>query len=366
MKSDLVFFSYSDSQPTDGGMARNHAFFLEMKKRGSRIYNHTSVGIHYRLFSIIRNIMLLLFLKGTNIFILQTVLLKFIFPFGLFKFPVYRSFVLAVLNHAVKKNNVIIEINDLLYEQGIDLGAGMNKTAAAYQRFIFSHPTLQFVFASKLMGDYAVSHYKLGTKSWQTIINGAPTLNTGTPCHLKVGDPEKIRYIYAGTLNKGRDIEKLIEVFADKSGIDLILIGIDGAWISEFNYRNIHYLGQFDEETALAIASQCDIGIIPYDEKKLYYNICYPTKNSFYIAAGLPILCTPLQETMRVFENYPGTAFFESVKNWDFFLTKTDKSDVMAAKGKVEKIKLELKWDFLFADLHFREMCQEYHLNSNA
>lgn len=355
MKGEIIFFSYSNFKPTDGGMARNHAFYNEMKKRDARIYNHTSVLIYYRFFCIIRNLMLLFFLRKKKILILQSVFLKFMFPFMLFRYPVFRSFVRLVLNRAVKNNMLTIEINDLIYEQGIDLGDEINETASSYQKFIFSHDKLRFIFASQLMADYAAEKYGLKKKNLQTVINGAPTFNADIVYDLKVADHGKIKYIYAGTLNKGRDIEKLIEVFAESPTVELILIGIEGDWIGEFNYSNIHYLGQFDEEVALAVAAQCDVGIIPYNEDKLYYNICYPTKNSFYIAAGLPILSTPLQETMRVFGKYPGTAFFESFKNWQYFIKKIDKSEVISAKRTVQKIKTQLMWEFLFQDLYITD-----------
>lgn len=351
MKNQLIFFSFSNSSPTDGGMARNHAFMLEMKKRGAQIYQHRSVQLPYRIFKMLRNIMLLCIFRNKQIVILQTVLLKFIFPFALFRFAAFRFLVQLILNRVSKNNTVFIEINDLIYEQAIDLGLAVDETALDYESFIFRQPQLQFIFASQLMGEYAVTKYGLQRERTQTVINGAPRLNKQTRYPLKFENPNKIKYIYAGTLNKGRAIEELIEIFAGNDSVILILIGIDGDWIRSFNYPNIHYLGKFNEETALEIASQCDIGLIPYDEDKLYYNICYPTKNSFYIAAGIPILCTPLKESMRVFSAFPGTAFFKPLALWNDFIAATGKEEVGHAKTKVEEMKERLSWEFLLKSL---------------
>lgn len=351
MRKKLLYFSYSDRQPTDGGMARNHAFLLEMIKREAKVINHHSLKLNHRILYFIKNFFLLMSTNNSNIVILQSVLLKFIFPFALFKFQWFRLWVGFVLNYVSKKNTLYIEINDLIYEQSIDLGFKVNLVALEYQKFIFVQKRIQFIFASKSMGDYAIQYYNVNPDSIQTIINGAPRLDKSIFYKLKFNDVQRTKYIYAGTLNKGREIYNLIEVFSKCNNIDLVLIGIEGEWINETKYKNIHYLGKFDEKTALKITSMCDIGIIPYSEKKKYYNICYPTKNSFYIAAGLPILCTPLQETIRVFKEYPEIVFFVPFDSWYEFVNNTSHADILKAKNHVETIKHNFLWSHLLSKL---------------
>ena len=351
MNDNVVYFSYSDSQPHDGGMARNHAFLAEMEKRKARIYNHKFINLPYRILSMIRNLFLLLVLRDKKILILQTVFLKFIFPFALFKFSWYRYFVQILLDFVCKRNKIYIEINDLIYEQAIDLGININPTALEYEKFIFKKTGLHFIFASKLMGEYVAKTYGLNRSHFQTIINGAPELNCGIKYKLSVSDTDRIKYIYAGTLNKGRGIENFITIFSKIPTVDLILIGTEGEWIENYKYKNIFYLGKFEEEMALAIASKCDIGIIPYDNKKLYYNICYPTKNSFYIAAGIPILCTPLAETMRVFKDFQGICFFEYLNSWDNFLKNTSAADISEMKILVERERQQFSWETLLGEM---------------
>lgn len=344
---DIIYFSNTDSSPQEGGMARNYAFFLEMKKRGAKIYNYTSLNSFYRIFSSITSLFALLGFRNKKIVILQIVLLKYIFPFALFRFSWYRNFVKTILGFISKHNKLYIEVNDLIYEQSIDLGIDVSPLAIIYQEFIFSQPNLHFIFASQLMGEYAVEKYGLKEGSFQTIINGAPEIDLSTQCPVEIIEDNKVKYIYAGTLNPGREIKRFIEIFAENKNTTLILIGTEGEWIRDLKYDNIHYLGRFPEKEALTIASKCDIGIIPYNEEKLYYNICYPTKNSFYVAAGLPILCTPLQETMRVFSQYPQIAFFEKIENWSTFLKRTRKEDILAAKESVTHVKDKFFWKTL-------------------
>lgn len=351
MRTEILYFSYSESQPKDGGMARNQAFLHEMLKRGAIIHHQESTRFLPRLVSTVKNSGLLLNARDKKILILQTVFLKFIFPFALFRFSWYRYFVKKMLQHVTKYNTLYIEINDLIYEQALDLGLPVSPTAKAYQKFIFSQDHIHFIFASELMGDFVAKHYGLKAECFQTIINGAPKPDPSITYNLENTDAGKIKYIYAGTLNKGREIEKCLEIFAKSKTSELILIGIDGDWIKALDYNNVHYLGKFDEKTALAIASKCDIGIIPYCEDKLYYNICYPTKNSFYIAAGLPILCTPLNETMRVFEAFPEMAFFHSLENWENFLSTVSPNQIRNAKEEVATAKKNFSWDFLLGQM---------------
>ncbi|WP_139255418.1 glycosyltransferase family 4 protein [Chryseobacterium limigenitum] len=318
-----------------------------MKKRGARIYNYTSLNSFYRILSSITSLFILLGFRNKKIVILQIVLLKYIFPFALFRFIWYRNFVKTVLSFISKRNMLYIEVNDLIYEQSVDLGIDVSPLAIIYQEFIFNQPNLHFIFASQLMGEYAVEKYGLKADSFQTIINGAPEIDLSTQCPIEIIDDNKVKYIYAGTLNAGREIKQFIEIFVENKNTTLILIGTEGEWISDLKYDNIHYLGGFPEKEALIIASKCDVGIIPYNEEKLYYNICYPTKNSFYVAAGLPILCTPLQETMRVFNQYPQIAFFEKIVNWSTFLKTTTKEDILIAKESVKNVKDKFFWKTL-------------------
>src|SRR5690606_32784100 len=103
------------------------------------------------------------------------------------------------------------------------------------------------------------------------IINGAPLLNNSSKLQIFEKDEKRIKYIYAGTLNKGREIDNFLNIFINNPKVLLIVIGTDGEWLKTLPNENIRYLGEFNESDALHIASQCDIGIVPYNEDKLYY-----------------------------------------------------------------------------------------------
>lgn len=353
ISSKIIFISHSDINPKEGGMARNFAFYHEMKKRGARIYNYTSKGIIKRFFLSIGNILMLLNMKNKTILLTQNAMLLYVFPFRFFKYGAYRNFVVVFLDFLSKRNNLFIEINDLLYEQSIDLGLKVNPFYFHYEKMIFSQKKINFIFASKMMGNYVHEVYGLNKNNYQVILNGGPNLKLNIIQKNDINFVQnKINCIYAGTLNKGRQIEQLLNIFKDNNKTQLILIGDEGEWINNLFYDNIKYLGRYSEEEALFIASKCDIGVIPYSEDKKYYNICYPTKNSFYITAGIPILCTRLDESIRVFSKYSNAATFLPIEGWADFLNTISKEEILDRKVYIDGIKNEFSWEYLLKSMN--------------
>lgn len=351
MKSDLVFFSNAHDNPQEGGMARNFAFYNEMQKRGAEIHNYTSLHFVHRVRYVIVNVLKLLSLKGKKILILQTVLLKYVFPFALFRYTWFRKFAGYVIRKITTYNKLYIEINDLIYEQAHDMDLGGEATSLVYQRFIFSQTDVHFIFASQLLADHASEKYGVKNEFTQTVLNGAPQLMSKQEMVPFPNGTDRLIFLYAGTLNKGREVDKIISIFGNHERADLILIGIGGEWINDLPYNNINYLGSFPEQDAMQIVAMADVGIIPYNADKLYYNICYPTKVSFYFTAGIPMLSTPLRETQRALINYPDAAFFVPIGEWDTFITHLTKHEVLEAKKMMKKVKNDFTWWQLLSGL---------------
>lgn len=347
MDSNIIYFSNCDFPPKEGGMARNYAFYQEMKKRGARIYNYSSSNMFFRAVLIIRNIFLLVSFRKKKVVVLQSFLLKYIFPYLLFKYSLCRKVIQMILNRITRNNRLFLEVNDLIFEQSTDLGMNVSGSYLTYQEFIFKQNNLHFIFASQLMAEYVEKKYGINPEQYQTVINGAPLLHNSSKKEIFTKEETRLKCIYAGTLNKGREINNFLSIFINNPEVLLVIIGTDGEWLKELSKENIRYLGAYDEREALQIAAQCDIGIVPYNEDKLYYNICYPTKNSFYMAAGLPILSTPLLETMRVFNQYPEIAFFIPIKEWNFFLNKMTTDEVIRLKKIVQQVQVNFSWDYL-------------------
>jgi len=110
-------------------------------------------------------------------------------------------------------------------------------------------------------------------------------------------------FLYQGTLNPGRGIEKMIEssIFFEDN-VHLIIIG-DGpnreqfeSMAMKYKASNIHYLGQIPFSELLDYIGSADIGALfiqPINKSKEF---CLPNKLFEYMASGIPLLTNGLHE----------------------------------------------------------------------
>jgi len=348
----LYLISNAKKTIREGGMARNKAFEDELRRRKAKIFTYTSMNFYYRVLIFIKTLFFLFFVKKSTVVILQNTFVTYIFPLPFFKYNLMIKFIEKILKSTLKKNIVYYEVNDLIYEQSIDLKLEINPNSLVYQAFIFSLPNIKFIFASHKMRDYVVEKYHLEFKNTQVILNGAPEILTINEVKNERGlqNEKPIKFIYVGTLNKGREIEKLINVFENQYH-ELYLMGEGGDWINLCEKKNVVYLGSFGENEALLKTSQFDIGVIPYN-LAFYYNLCYPTKNSFYLSAGLPILSTPLDETKSVINSLSDSiAIFAEMKEWKPLIRDLDKSTIISMKRNVNQVRQNVYWSTILSHL---------------
>lgn len=351
--SKKYYITYLSESVNEGGMARNRAFADKILSSNSKMLNMYLYknNIFKRIYKSICFFAFFLFKKQKSIFFHQFAF-ALIFPFISKKISQY--FYKIAIHSIAKKNKIHIEINDLRYEQAIDLELPVTLSMLEFEDFIFTIPNCYYIFASHAMSDYVCEKYNIDSSYSQVVINGGPHLQS-LPLILtdqKWTNSSKTKYVYAGSLNKGRQIENLIDIFKIDSNNLLILIGIWGEWLLTIDLPpNIIYLGDFKENVAQYIVSACDVGLIPYAEDRFYYNLCYPTKASFYITAGIPFLSTPLVELQNVFEDGE-MCYFESFSKWQEFLKKIDKNSLEEVKKKINIEKQKFYWDYLI-DTHF-------------
>lgn len=356
---DIYYITYLSDEINEGGMARNLAFSNKVRNFEARrlnmylyrnnIIKRTWKGINFLFF--------LLCKKSKTIIVHQSAI-TLLFP--LLTKELSRKIFKLILKRISSKNKLIIEVNDLPYEQAIDLDLPVLESMLKLEDILYSIPNCHYIFASTEMSKYVIEKYRINHGHSKVVINGGPVLLRAKSFLESQNwiNSDSTKYVYAGSLNKGRQIERIIEVFLKNPDSILVLIGIWGEWLNEIDLpQNIIYLGDFDEITAQTIVSVCDLGIIPYDEEKFYYNLCYPTKASFYITAGIPFLSTPLKELMNVFES-EDMAFFEEFNNWKDFVRNFDKSILMRKRVKVKNGISKFYWDNLI-DNCFYEILTE-------
>ncbi len=340
-----IYISHLPPIIKEGGMARNNAFFNYFCREQIHTINVFSTNFFFRFLFTLKVILEVSLRKNKAIFIHQGTLL-YLLPIKILKINFIFQLVLLILKRCSKRNQLTIEVNDLPYEQAVDLGLFIDSFYLRFEKALFSLKAIHFIFASHEMESYVKEKFNL--IKTEVIINGGEKIkNPLLDTRYEWENNSMINFIYAGTLNKGRQIEELILLFDNKENVQLILIGLNGEWINkEYRSKNIIYLGNFEEKIAHLIVSKCDIGIIPYDANRFYYNLCYPTKASFYITAGISFLSTPLLELKNVFEQY-NCAFFKDINEWDSFLKKLEKDTIKEKNEIVKKISEKFTWSYL-------------------
>lgn len=354
MDKKNIYYTREILNITEGGISRDKAFYeyFENKEIWEILYLKTNRNVFIKIFQMYKEIKRLLKYKNKKIFMHQNNIFK-IFPVKIFSNILFLKIFKLILNKISCENKLILEINDLVYEQAIDLELLTFKEQKRVERFqkeLLNIKNATYIFAAEEMRKYTIKKYNLEKSKTYTCINGAIGLDIFYKIE-KLEEITEIKCIYAGTLNKGRQIEKMINLFENKSiGAKLILIGIDGEWLNKKKYKNVIYMGAYPEQEALNIVAQCDLGLIPYDEKRLYYNICYPTKNSFYICGGIPILSTHLKETIKQFKDY-NFIYTEKIEEWDNIISKLTREKINKAKIEINKYKNKFFWTYLINKL---------------
>lgn len=305
---------------TEGGSSRNNAFATLLKQDGTDQHVIYKDGAISRLLGFLQIMIFLCRWRDERIFLHYSTFYSLLGARLLSSFPL-RWLVCSLLKYASTRNIVFFEVNDLPYEQAFDLGLPLNNLKV-FDQLLFSSCEVYFIFASLNMRDYAEKTYRIERRRALCILNGAWSIFeiANEDLDLFCGT---LKIVYAGTLNKGRQIREMIRVIVN-SPHRLFLVGPGGEWINEefSEAKNLTYIGTLQEDEAAVFVSRCDLGLIPYSEDLFYYNLCFPSKASFYALSGVPFLSTRLSELGRHF-SHPH-AFFMNLDEWPKFLNNED------------------------------------------
>lgn len=337
---------------TEGGASRNSAFAILLKQDGADQHIIFQDGMISRFLGFLQIMIRLCCWKDERIFLHYSTFHSLLGAKLLSSFPM-RWLVCSLLKYASARNIVFFEINDLPYEQAFDLGLPINNLRA-FDLLLFSIREVYFIFASLEMRDYARRKYQIEFGRALSIVNGAwPIFGIEKPDSDTC--IETLKIVYAGTLNKGRQIRDMIRCII-KSSHRLFLVGSGGEWIkAEFgDVANITYIGAMPESEAAKFVSNCDLGLIPYPDNLFYYNLCFPSKASFYALSRIPFLSTELTELKKHF-TYPN-AFFLSLDEWPHFLSGEEcTTKVRAARSCLHNIE---PCTFVWSTL-WEEFCED-------
>lgn len=244
---------------------------------------------------------------------------------------------------------VVIDVMDVPVFQYEDLGFRMEMRPGMmkrFDRFLFNRADMLWVCSESLVSVIS-REYGVPSSRMLAVLNGY----VERPAWEAEKDTGCIRFGYAGSLNRERGIEPVLESFAacEHRDMELHLCGRAGDWIGEmFNDPRVVYHGELTDEEASKVMSACDVGLIPYPEHG-YYNLAFATKLGFYLGQGLPVLCSNAAETAghvkrlgvgvcRPIDKF-GEAMAEIARRRDY---------VAAWRERVLKVRGEFSWPNIY------------------
>jgi glycosyltransferase involved in cell wall biosynthesis len=172
----------------------------------------------------------------------------------------------------------------------------------------------------------------------------ARTLTNDMPDQQHIGFP---RIGFFGVIDERMDIELLSELAVKNPGWQFILLGpivkIDSATVPR--HSNIHYLGQKTYDELPYYIAHWDVAMMPFaiNESTRFIS---PTKTPEYLAAGKPVVSTPVHDVVR---SYSETGFVYFGASADQFTDAIRSALSIADKNKwleaVDELLSTNSWD---------------------
>ncbi|MFA5849805.1 MAG: glycosyltransferase [Bacteroidales bacterium] len=115
-------------------------------------------------------------------------------------------------------------------------------------------------------------------------------------------------FIYVGILGKGRGIESLVDVFANRPGAHVVFIGF-GEFADLITkhanlYSNIHFHKSVPHEDVVDVVCSADVGLCMIGNVSLSDYYCLPNKLFEYCFAGVPVIASDFPDLMHVVNKF--------------------------------------------------------------
>lgn len=165
-------------------------------------------------------------------------------------------------------------------------------------------------------------------------------------------EPDDQRHIpfprlgFCGVIDERMDIELLGKVAELRPDWHFVMIG-PIVKIAETDlpiHDNIHYLGGKDYQDLPAYLSGWDVAMMPFaiNEATRYIS---PTKTPEYLAAGLPIVSTPIRDVVRPYYDLGFVYIANSAEDFSFYCEQAMKEISSEKLAKSDEFLTQNSWD---------------------
>ena len=227
----------------------------------------------------------------------------------------------------------------------------------------------KIIVTGEMDKDFLADYYKLPNEKFIIIRNMPKIRGKVAPIDLreKFGIPENAKIlIYQGVLSAGRGIAKVIKALSDLPNTVFVIIG-DGPERRNFEIlteklnleKRVIFTGAVPNEELLSYTAGADIGVALIENISVSYYYALPNKLFEYVAAGLPVVVSPLPQMKKIVERYKigVTANPESEREIREAISKltNDEKFYSEIKANTTEAAKELNWDteFLKAEKSF-------------
>lgn len=172
------------------------------------------------------------------------------------------------------------------------------------------------------------------------------------PARQTLADPEDQRAIagvrigFCGVIDERLQLELLDELAQRRPEWQFIMLGpvVKIRHESLPQGSNLHYLGMKDYKQLPAYFSNWDVAMLPFalNEATRYIS---PTKTPEYLAAGLPVVSTPIRDVVRTYGGWEQVAIADSAAAFEHAIDSMIRQKTALDRTAVDAFLLEQSWD---------------------
>ncbi|MFN2502086.1 MAG: glycosyltransferase, partial [Pyrinomonadaceae bacterium] len=214
------------------------------------------------------------------------------------------------------------------------------------ERELFERADLVFTGGQSLYEAKRVQHHSvyafpssIDTKHFSR----AQEINEEFPDHAGIPHP---RVGFVGVIDERLDIPLLAEIADKRPNISFVMVG-PVVKISEDDLprrNNIYYLGQKAYEKLPAILSGWDVAMMPFALNNATKFIS-PTKTPEYLAAGLPVVSTPITDVVQPYGERSLVHIASTAEEFVRAIDQAHKQDSEERRSRVRSFLADMSWD---------------------